>query len=365
MQDLVFFLISFILVVCLTPLIRRLALRFKIIDWPAPGGRKIHKKPVPLLGGLAIFISFIVVLFVAYNSGFWPEGLVRAKNLIGIGLAGSLLMLGGFLDDKYHLKPYQQIIWPILASLVIIVSGIGINYINNPFGAGFLHLDKYKFEIIRLGGIPYYFTPLADIFTFVWLMTLMYATKLLDGLDGLVSGLTTIGALIIASFCFLTKFYQPDVGSLAMILAGATSGFLIFNFHPAKIFLGEGGSIFLGFILGVLAIISGSKIATTLLIVGIAILDIFWIIWRRFSLGRSPLRADREHLHFKLLETGFSYQGAVIFYWILGLVFGSIVFVFETKGKVIALVVLVILAGLIIRLISKKATLTEPKKVVK
>ena len=109
----------------------------------------------------------------------------------------------------------------------------------------------------------------------------MYTTKFLDGLDGLVSGLSVIGGLIVAGLCLFTKFFQPEIATISLIFAGACAGFLIFNFYPAKIFLGEGGSLFCGFILGTLAIISGGKIATTLLILGIPILDLIWVILRR------------------------------------------------------------------------------------
>lgn len=355
MMYLFIFLISFILAVILTPLIRKLALKFKIVDWPEIKGRKIHKKPIPLLGGLVIFIVFFVVLFVARGTSFWPIEKVLDKHIIGILIAGAVLMIGGFLDDKYNLKPYQQVIWPIIAVLVIGISGIGIEYINNPFGSGYLHLDKYKIEVVRLDGVPYYFTPLADMLTFVWLMLLMYSTKLLDGLDGLVSGITFIGALSIAGLCFLTIFYQPDVGLMALILAGATLGFLIFNFHPAKIFLGEGGSLFAGFILGTLAIISGSKLATTFLILGLAVLDLLGVMIRRIFIERhSPFLGDKKHLHFRLLELGFSHKKAVIFYWIIALIFGLIALFLRTEGKIVALFVLVVLAGALMGFFARK-----------
>jgi UDP-GlcNAc:undecaprenyl-phosphate GlcNAc-1-phosphate transferase len=312
------FLISIFLSAVLTLLIRRLALKFNIVDQPEIGGRKIHLKPVPLLGGLAIFLTFFLILFLVYFSPFWPMkkigffevlpknlNLVTIKQIAGLFVAGLILVIGGFLDDKYHLKPKQQIIWPILAALVVIISGIGIRYINNPFGSGFWHFDQWKFEIFRIKGVPFYFTPLADLFTFIWLMILMYSTKLLDGLDGLVSGISIIGGLAIAGLCLFTQFYQPDVAILALIFAGASLGFLFFNFHPAKIFLGEGGSLLAGFMLGSLAIISGGKIATAFLVLALPILDVIWVVVRRiFVEHHSPFLADRKHLHFRLLDIG-------------------------------------------------------------
>ena len=341
MLPIIFFFLSFALSVAATVLVRKIALRFGILDWPKPLGRKIHKIPTPLMGGLAVFFAFTFTLFICLKLGLWPEGNICLKHLIGVVVSGGILMFGGFLDDYFHLKPFQQIVWPMLASLVIIISGIGIEYINNPFGSGYIYFDQIKIELFRLKGIPYYFTPFADIFTFVWLMTLAYATKLLDGLDGLVSGIGAIGSFIIAGVCFLTEFFQPDVGMLAVIFAGALLGFLVFNFHPAKIFLGEGGSLLVGFYLGVLSIISGGKIATSFLVLGLAIIDIGWVIWRRmFKIHKSPFLGDREHLHFRMLKAGFSHRGAVFFLWAIAAFWGGLALLFRTRGKLILIALL-------------------------
>jgi len=352
----IIFLLSLALAVILTPLIRKLAIKLKVVDVFEKSERKIHKKTTPLLGGLVIFLSFFIILFIIKQTAWWPADKVLDKHLIGLFLAGTLLMIGGFLDDKYNLKPIQQIIWPILACLVVIISGIGIEYINNPFGSGYLHLDNIKIEILRFNGVPYYLTPWADLVTFFWLMILMYSTKFLDGLDGLVSGITVIGALVIAGLCFATQFYQPDVGTMGLILAGAALGFLFFNFHPAKIFLGEGGSLFAGFILGSLAIISGGKVATTFLILGLAIIDLISVIIQRIFIEHvSPFKGDKKHFHFRLLEIGFSHRLAVIFYWSIALIFGLTALFLQTRGKIIALFVLIIFGiGLISFLSFKK-----------
>jgi len=245
------------------------------------------------------------------------------------------------LDDKYGLKPSKQIIWPILACLVVIVSGIGITYITNPLG-GTLYLDTVKIKILEAGGLPYYFTLFADLFALIWLMGMMYTTKLLDGLDGLVSGMTTIACFVVFFLSLNKEVAQPETALLAIILAGASFGFLVFNFYPAKIFLGEGGSLWLGFMLGVLSIISGAKIATTLLIMGIAILDVIWVIVRRlFFEQKSPFgTADRKHLHFRLLDVGLSHRQAVLFLWFLSLCFGLTALFFKGTQKLITLIVL-------------------------
>ncbi len=349
---LTFFLLSLGLSLILTPLIKHLALKGKIVDDPKIK-RKIHLKPTPLLGGVAIFLCFFILLFFLRQTAWWKAGewshKILDKHLIGLFLASLFLMIGGFRDDKNNLAPVKQIIWPILACLTIIISGIGIEFINHPFQEGYLYLNQTKIPILTLKGVPYYFTPWADLITFFWLFILMYSTKLLDGLDGLVSGLTVIGALVMAGLCFLTPFYQPDVGVMALILAGASLGFLFFNRHPAKIFLGEGGSLWAGFILGVLAIISGSKVATTFLILGLAIIDLISVfIQRVFINHQSPFKGDQKHFHFRLLKAGFSHSRAVLFYWIFALVFGLSTLFLQTRGKIIALILLIFLGvGLI------------------
>lgn len=324
----------------LTYVVRKWALRRSIVDSPERSpDRKIHARPTPLLGGLAIFAAMALVtagyaLFTEAVLG----GYMQLKYLVGIGIAGSLIMIGGYLDDRYDLKPHYQILWPFLACVVVIGSGIGIDYITNPFG-GTWELDTVRFQVLSWDGTPYYIVLIADLFAIVWLMGMMYTTKFLDGLDGLVSGVTTIAAIVLFLLSINQNVAQPETGLLAVILAGACLGFLIFNFHPARIFLGEGGSLFAGFMLGVLAIISGAKIATALLIMGIPILDVVWVIVRRlFFEKRSPFTtADRKHLHYRLLDIGLSHRGAVILLYVLSLLFGITALFLGSEGKLIAL----------------------------
>jgi predicted adenine nucleotide alpha hydrolase (AANH) superfamily ATPase len=167
---------------------------------------------------------------------------------------------------------------------------------------------------------------------------MMYTTKLLDGVDGLVTGISAIGALIIFLFTSTTRYYQPDLAFASLVLAGACLGFLIFNFNPAKIFLGEGGSLFLGYALGVLAIISGGKIAIALLVMGIPILDVAWTILRRLAKGKNPFRAaDRQHLHHRLLDSGLSPKLTVLVFYAFAAVFGLSGLFLQSRGKLWAL----------------------------
>lgn len=329
--------VSTVAAMIFTPIAMWLAQRGRIIDDPkdAQAGRRIHKTPTPLLGGLAIFLSFnvIVLLYTLFTNKLTGDTILF-KNILGICIGTVFLMIGGFLDDKYHLKPRWNIVWPMLAVLSVIICGLGIDSITNPFGAGIWHLNQWEIHLFWYHGFPYGITVLADALTFFWLLGLIYTTKLLDGLDGLVSGVTFIGAI----FIFLTAlnkgdFVQYDVALLALILAGVFFGFLVFNFNPANIFLGEGGSTLAGFLLGSLSIVSGSKIGLTLMLLSIPILDVLWTIVRRLREGHSPFAsADRKHLHFRLLDAGFSVKQAVLFLYAIAVVFGLAAYYLQDYG---------------------------------
>src|SRR3989344_5102706 len=320
------FLSAFLISVILTYLIRLLVLKLKILDQPGEP-RKIHPVPVPALGGLAIFLTYFLVMLIFSRYGFLTDGRITFQHLTGIIIGGALLMIGGYFDDKYSLKPQQTFIWPVLAALVMVFSGLSLHYITNPFG-GLLFFGS---------------SWLGSILVFLWLLGIMYTTKFLDGLDGLVSGITGIGALIL--FVVSLFWDKPLSGTsiLCLILAGAAFGFLVWNFNPAKIFLGESGSLFLGFMLGVLSLISGAKIATALLILGIPILDVAWVIARRvFKEKKSAFVGDNKHLHFRLLDAGLNQRQAVLLLYLLTLLFGTASLFQQTIGKLITLGILLI-----------------------
>lgn len=327
----------------ITWVVRLLAIRCGVVDRSedAPE-RKIHVRPVPLLGGLAIFASFFLLLaYLSHTPGAVTGVHILPKYLWGMFIGATVLMVGGYFDDRYKLSPGLQIISPLIATVVVIVSGIGIRFIANPFG-GVLHLDSVNIPILTFHGIAYHLTLWADLFTFLWLLGMMYTTKFLDGLDGLVAGITTLGSLTVFLLSIRPPVLQSETAMLSVVLAGACAGFLLWNWHPARVFLGEGGSLLTGFLLGILAIVAGSKIATALLIMGIPILDVVWVIVRRLCIDRtSPFRtADRKHLHFRLLDVGFSHRTAVLFLYSLVVIFSTTTLIFHGIQKVIALVVL-------------------------
>jgi len=339
---LIAFSLAFFLSIILTLIVRKIALRLKIVDLPNLE-RKIHHNPIPLLGGVAVFFSFIFVLiYYSLFTNLVIGGFILPKHIVGLILAGLIIMVGGVLDDKFNLRPKYQIIFPLLAIVIVIVSGIGISQLRNPFG-GTLSLKNWDLILFWYRGLPYKITLLADLFTFLWLLGMMYTTKLLDGLDGLVAGVTVIGSFIVFFVSLSKTVVQPNTALIAIILAGAFAGFLIFNFNPARIFLGEGGSLFAGLMLGVLSILAGSKIATALLIMGIPILDVVWTIIRRLRSGKNPFTfADRKHLHFRLLDVGLSQKQAVSFLYCLTALFGSLTLFLQSFGKLIALMILAV-----------------------
>ncbi len=339
--------ISFLIALLITPLVKEVSSYFKILDKPNLADRKIHKKAIPLLGGWAIFLSVFISISIFKIFGLADFSGINDNFILAVFLGGLLIMIGGTLDDKYNLKPWQQITWPILAALTVLLVGIKITYITNPIGGP--------------SNAIIYLTPIWGILiSFLWLMGLMYTTKLLDGLDGLVAGITSVAAFMIFILSLNWDIYLSATSVWALLLFGASIGFLFFNFYPAKIFLGEGGSIFMGFMLGVLSIISGSKIATTLLVIGIPALDVLWVILRRVISGQSPFsHADRKHLHFKLLDVGFGQREAVLLLYLIAITFGLLGVLSSSWGKLVSLIGLIIFMSLIILVIYIKSTKNE------
>jgi len=335
---------SLILAMIFTKIIKKLALRFNVVDKPGES-RKIHKQPVPLLGGVAVFLSFIIILIISWLVGWLDDGLLLSSQILGIIFGGLILVIGGFLDDKYNLKPWQSFLFPVLAALVAVGFGIAIKYITNPlitgtgpYGRALFYFDWVNLEIVSFSAL----------FSFLWILGMIYTTKFLDGLDGLVTGIGIIGAIILFIVSLFWNESMSAMSVLCLIFSGALLGFLIFNFHPAKIFLGEAGATFVGFILGTLSIISGGKIATALLIMGIPILDVIWLIFRRIFSGEHFYQADRKHLHFRLLDAGLTHRQVVLLLYLLTLVFGVSSIFLQSQNKLIALsaviLVMIILA---------------------
>lgn len=357
------FLGSLVLAAILTGLVRKLAWQWRIIDDPAAApDRKRHARPTPLIGGLAIIVASNAWWWALSQTDLFHEQMMPTKFLVGLSLASLILAVGGVLDDWRRMTVRQQLFWTTAATIGIIAVGIGVDFITNPFG-GLLYLDQIQIRFFTWNQFPYYFTLWADLFTFSWLMGATYTTKILDGLDGLVSGLGVIGGLVIWLLTMLPEVNQPAVGLLALTLAGSCAGFLLWNWHPAKIFLGESGALFIGFMLGSLSIISGGKIATALLVLGLPIIDLLAVILqRKFLLKKSPWRtADRTHLHFRLIDAGLSVRQAVLLLYGLTALFGLSTLYVDGRTKVYTLFGVVVVTVLLLgwmasRIRSKKAS---------
>lgn len=302
--------------------------------------------PAAFLGGVVLYMCLTgVVLYVALATPYLLERSIQLKHVIGITLAGGILMIGGYLNDMYNWKPRWQSMFAILAVIIVIASGIGIRQMTNPFG-GIISLVWWEKTLFWWQGIGYRLTLPADLFTFFWLLLLTSTTKFLDRLDGLVSGMTVIGALMIFFLATATKYVQPEVGMFAMIVAGAFLGFFIWNWTLANMFLGTGGSMVAGFFLGTLAIISGGKIATALLVLGVPVCDAGWamirrVVWQR-QLSTSP---THSHLPSRLLDVGFSSRDVVVLLLTVSAVFGATTLFLQSAQKLLALLFISLLTA--------------------
>ena len=298
--------------------------------------RKLHPQPTPLLGGVAIFLSFwAVVLFLIFNPVYGLEK-ITSQLLVAL-ISSSIIMFIGIADDLRPLSAKLRLMFVAIAVFICVIYFPWLTKITNPFG-GYIELGQ------TIGGILVFF----------WLMGTTYTVKILDGLDGLATGVVAIGAFIILLLTSVTKFYQPNVSLVAGVFLAACLGFLMFNFYPAKIFLGESGSMFIGFMLGILAIIGGGKLATALLVMAIPILDIIRVVYKRIRRGQPIFKGDREHLHFRLLDSGFSHRRAVLVLYFLAFVFGVTALFLQSMQKLYALLALVILMAIISHYVGRK-----------
>jgi len=285
----------------LTPVVRRLALRLRMVD--RPDERRVNKRPVPRGGGIAVAIAFLVVaigiLVVNDRLAFvkLPASL-DGPQLLAL-LAGTAAAAGlGALDDYFDLRARYQLVTQLALALGAVGLGISIDFINNPFGPNNSNIQFAE--------------PFAAGFTVLWILGMINSMNFIDGLDGLSSGIALIAALTLGVISLTTQIGQPFISLLCVALAGALLGFLRWNFQPAAIFTGTSGTMAVGYALAVLSILGLAKVAVALLVLGVPIIDTFWIIVRRLLNGRSPFSADRGHIHHRLLDLGLSHRQTVV-----------------------------------------------------
>jgi len=328
------FLIALVLSLVLTRALIKFGDKYKLYDKLKEN--KIHKKNIARFGGVAIIISFLAAVFLS--------GDLQFDNLKwGIVISSLIILFFGVLDDLRNLSWKKQLLGQIAVVLIMIYAGLSVDYIANPFGGLEFRLDQIQYSIFNIQ-----YSVFGSLFIFFWIIGFMNIMNWLDGLDGLAGGVGLIGAVTLFFLSISHLVNQPPLGIISIALVGAILGFLFLNFYPAKIFMGTAGSMFLGFILAVIAIFSGGKIATALLIMGFPILDAIWVIARRVKNKKSPFQGDKSHLHYQLLELGWSQKKVVLFIYSICLMFGVSALAFQTAGKILALAVLFVLMAVIV-----------------
>ncbi|NPV90670.1 MAG: undecaprenyl/decaprenyl-phosphate alpha-N-acetylglucosaminyl 1-phosphate transferase [Firmicutes bacterium] len=282
-----------------TPLLIYLAPKLGAVD--LPNQRKVHTGLMPCIGGGAIYLGFV--------AGTLAIAPTRAESLAFL-LGGTIILVVGLIDDLYDISPYLKLAGQILAALSVVYLGIQVDFVTNPFNG----------EAVSLG-------ILAVPLTVFWIVGVTNAMNLIDGLDGLAAGVAALAAVTMGIVA--GQQGQPLVALGAFILAGSTVGFLRYNFHPARIFMGDSGAMFLGFSLAIFAMMGLTKSTTAFsliipfVILGIPLLDTFFAIVRRAVNRRPVFAADRDHLHHRLLAIGLSHQSTVLVIYAISVVYGA------------------------------------------
>lgn len=309
--------------------IRWLAPRLGLVDRP-DGDRRRHGGAIPLAGGVAAwgaFVLLVVLLRWVAPALFFEFGY---REWLGILFSPLPLLVVGLFDDKYRLSAGWLLAGAITSIVMAMAFGIRIEEVTKP------------------GGGVYAFAPVMSLcITALWLLACIGSTKFADGVDGLVAGQTGIGAFLISALCLTPAYFQPHVGLVSALFGGAFMGVLAHNWPKARIFLGEFGSTFAGLGLGILASISGAKVAIALMAMGFFGADMVWVMARRLWRGRSPLQGDRTHLHFLLVAAGVPVWGVAMIVWGLGLGFGVAALRFQTQGKLVLIGALILLTWML------------------
>ena len=335
-------LVTFLATVILMPIIKKVAIHVNAVDYPN-SPRKIHKKPMPRLGGVAIFLSFMLgyMLFAQTNS-----------IMISILIGSFLLILAGSVDSITPLKArYQLIVHIIAASIVVIYGNLVLN------------------DVSLLGLNIHFNEPFNYLITILFIVTFINVMNLIDGLDGLAAGISSIYFLTISIIAFmLNQLGGLDV-ILALIMLGSTLGFLVYNFPPASCFLGNCGSDFLGFIIGVIGLL-GFKGATLtsivipICILAIPILDTVFAIFRRLLKGEGIFTPDKEHFHHQLLKMKFSPKTSILIIYFITSLFSAVSIFFALGDKKQAMIIYIILMLLLIFIVMKTDILFKHKKTI-
>lgn len=323
----------------ISPLVIRLAWRLKIIDHPKKDKhpKKIHTYPVPRGGGLSIFAAILLASLI-----FLPFD----KHMIGIITGAFLITLLGTLDDKYDLNPYLRLLIQFISAAAPIAAGIGISFITVPFH-GILDLSHPQINFMLFND-PKSIWLLSDLFALFWIVALMNFLNMgAKGVDGQLPGVVSIAGATIAalSLRFSADITQWPVIILASIVTGAYLGFLPFNMFPQKIMPSFSGSSLAGYFLGILSILSTTKVGTLFVVLAVPLIDTGYTIVRRLAQGKSPVWGDAGHLHHKLLERGWPKRKVSYFYWTTTAVMGILALNLNSSYKFYTIVGIVVLVG--------------------
>lgn len=308
----------------------------KKIKWEGRiGSRHINKNNISRFGGIVMILVFDFVILI-------NKDLFINTQLYGFLLSNIFLLFVCFWDDLKEIFWKIQLFAQIAVSMFVFIMGIRIYYITNPLNGGIIMLDS---------GVGVIFSVILIIF---WLILVMNAVNWSDGIDGLSGGISFISVSTIFFLSFHSEVNQPPIAIMCAILMGTILGFLIFNFYPSKIIAGTTGAMFMGFSLAVLAVFAGTKIATSLLVLAIPIIDLFWVIKERIKNKKSIFIPDRNHLHYKLMELGWSQKKIVLVYWGVTIIIASVALNTRAIGKGITLFLTgIVIVGAIL-IINKK-----------
>lgn len=338
-----------------TPVTIIIAKKLGLIDNPKTHKhpKVIHRYPVPRGGGIPIYLGLLSVFFF----------LSPDKKLWGIILGATLTMIIGILDDKYEEKisPFLRLGGNFLAAALVVGAGIGIAFTTNPLTGDILRLDGPKVFFELLGRTRSIWL-IADLLALIWIAWCMNFVGWSAGLDGQLPGFVAISAIVIGllSLRFTEDSTQWPVFVLSAITAGAYLGFLPWNFYPQKIIPGYGGKSLAGFLLGVLSILSGAKLATAILVLGVPLVDASYLIFKRIAEGRLPVYGGREHLHHRLLDLGWGKRRIALFYWLASGLFGILALNLNSKQKFYTIVLLPVLFVTLVLWINYLSTSLKP-----
>lgn len=324
---------------CIIPLVIKFAGFYKLVDDPRLRAHPahVHTGVIPRAGGLALYLGIITALLL-----FLP----LTKITIGLTLALTILIVVGLWDDKRDVSPYVRLATNGLSAIIIVAAGVGIPYITNPLSSGVIHLDTWRISFNVFGS--HSVLVWADLVAIIWIMWTMNIVGWSAGVDGQMPGFVAISAAFLGLLSLRYSLLDPSqipVTILASIVTGAFLGFLPWNFYPQKIMPGYSGKTIAGFLLAVLGILSYAKLGTALLVLGIPMIDAAYTLVRRIGAKKSPVRADRGHLHHRLLDLGWGKRRIALFYWGISAILGTIALSIDSRQKVFALLLVAVMFG--------------------